>query len=141
MLLGAPAAQDKADPVQQFLPRLQLVLVDEVLGEPEGTLGPGDDGHLEERVSALQEPGHYGMPALVVGYGFPLLHGDEALSLDAADDSFRGQLEVDHLDYLFAMPGRKDCSLVAQVGNLGPAEAWCQRCESAGVVLHSVLGR
>ena len=45
-LLGDPAPQDHADLIEQLGPGEHLVLVGEVLREPERALGAGDDGEL-----------------------------------------------------------------------------------------------
>lgn len=95
--LGDPAPQDDADLIEQLGPGEHLVLVGEVLCEPEGAFGAGDDGELEEGVGVLEEPGDHPVAALVVGDRPPGLLGYElGLPLDSPDYPLGRRLKVDY---------------------------------------------
>ena len=93
-LLGDPAAERRADAVEQLFLGLQRALVREVLGEPQGAFGPRDDRELEQRHATFEEPADDCVAALVHGDRLSLLLIHQPLLLDAADDALHGHLEV-----------------------------------------------
>ena len=112
------------------------MLVGKVLGEPEGALGAGDDGELEEGVGVLQEPGDHPVAALVVGDRPPGLLGYElGLPLHSPDYPLGRRLEVGYRYELPVAPRRYYGRLVAYILNIGPAEARSERGQPAGVLL------
>lgn len=88
--LGTTATENEADSIQHLLFCLQLVLVDEVLGESECTFGSRDDGHLQKGVCSFEEPGNHGMTTFMVGHRLLFLHRHKAFPFDPSNHSFRG---------------------------------------------------
>ena len=81
------------------------------------------------------------MAALVIGHGFLLVQGHEALALDAADHALGRDLEVQHLDLAFVVAGCQDGCLVAKVCDLCTAETWGQSGQTLRIFLFCVFCR
>ena len=94
-------------------------LVRQVLSEAEGPFGSWDDCELDQGRGVLGEPSCYGVARFVVGNCLPFKLTLWHLPLDSSDDPFSGLFEVPD-GHLFSIPpSSDDCSLVADIHDIG----------------------
>jgi hypothetical protein len=135
VLLCTPSAEDEADLVDELSPRVQLILVVEILREAQRALGAGDDGEFEEGVCSLQEPGDHRVSRFMHSHDRLLLRTDNPALFDAADESFRGHLEVMRVDGGLVVAGSEEGGLVAEIGDVCAAEARREGGQTLSVVV------
>mmetsp|Transcript_19631 Transcript_19631/g.47518 ORF Transcript_19631/g.47518 Transcript_19631/m.47518 type:complete len:362 (-) Transcript_19631:881-1966(-) len=136
-LLGGTATQCNRDLVLDGLLGVQRHLLGQILGESQGTIGAGDNGDLQQRVSMLQEPAHHSMPRLVQSHRLLLLGIHQiAVLRQASQDALSGLLEVGVVHPRALVTGGEDGGFVADVGDVGAAESRGQGGHALGDVLH-----
>ena len=122
-VFGSTSAQGGAHLVEHLLLGCDLPFFGQV---PGGTQGPSarHDGHLDERVGILQQPGDAGVSCLVDGDGAAFLFGgDLGLLLQSAHDAVYGIEEVLLAHEFLAVAGSYQGGFVAHVGDVRAREA------------------
>merc|ERR1719295_1615858 len=132
--LRHPTPQRHAHPVHELVRTEEFLVYRSVLSEAQGGAGPGDDGHLQQGVGVLQHPADQGVARLVVGHHVPLLGRQHlGLLLGTSNDPLNGVLKILLSDLVLKVPGGVQGGLIDQVGQVGPAEAWCEGGEPLAV--------
>lgn len=111
----------------------------QVLRESERTLRPGDDRDLQQGVGMLEEPAGDGVAGLVVSHGFTLLVCHHLLLLDATDHTLSSTFELLERYTFRVLSSSNDCSLVADVSNVGARETWSECSEFLGVFVARLI--
>ncbi len=123
-LLGAPAAKQHGHRVLELGAGAQVLVLGGQGERPAQRPTPGDDGHLVDRVGALEDVAHQGVATLVVGDGeLLLLAHDPVLALGAGHHAIDGGLQLGVADELQVPTGRQQGRLVHEVGEVSAREA------------------
>jgi len=112
------------------------MLVGKILCKAKSTFGSWNDGQFEKRIGVLQEPGDNSMTAFMIGYSFSGLGCDELrFFFYSADDALSCEFKVNDGDEFFAVTSCDDCGLVADIFDIGSAEARSQGSQPSSIFL------